>query len=151
MLVFIVFLFALASLFMHVPLAYCETADGETRGIPLLPDLAEGVPIGLVYVHLEASSGDLDQDNKLKQRVLNEAGQASMSIGAPFNRFFADLAVMRIRQASGVKTVRYGVYQADKAVERIVVVFFVEPVVGRAEPAKEPSGMLPSGTYRVFL
>jgi hypothetical protein len=144
------FLLVIASICVQAPSVRCETVSGETRGIPLLPDLAEGLPIGLVYVHLETSTGDPARDNDLIQLVLREAGQASVSEGGRFNRFFAELAVKRIGGVSGVEAVRYGVYQADKAVDRTVVVFFVKPLAGREGSKGKHAGMLPSGDYRDF-
>jgi hypothetical protein len=126
------------------------TRGSEQQGVEVPPDLVLGLPINLVYVHLEQSTGNPERDEELKQRAADEGLAAGLTQGAQFNKFVTEFAVTRVGRIPAVQAVRYGTYQAGTEADRLVIVLFVTPRGEGAEAAKPPAGMLPSGSYRDF-
>jgi len=144
------FFFFVAILLLSIipPCAEGQARAGKHTGVEVPPNLAEGLAIGLVYVHFEKSTGDQVRDERLRQGVLHEALQADVAGGASFNTLVADMAVKRIAKVPSIERARYAVYQTDNSADRIAVVFFIEAVSQEAAEPKKPKGMLPSGTFR---
>jgi len=124
-----------------------ETGTREARrGVEIQPQIAEGLPISLVYIHLEKSTGDPARDEDLKERV---AKAFSLHQGEPFRHMVVDMGLKRVRQVDSVQSAEYKVYEAVPS-GQIVVVIFVTPYLEKMEVPKKPSGVLASREIRDF-
>ncbi len=137
----------IATLCLLVNTPSCANASGTgPRGIEIQPILAEGLPIALVYIHLEKSTGDPTWDEELKKKVLEVLG---ITVGGLFRPIVAEMALKRVRKLDSVKSAEYKVYEAIPSGE-IVLVIFVEPFPEKVEVPRKPGGMFASGEVRDF-
>ena len=123
-----------------------QTETTQARGIEIQPELAEGLPIALVYIHLERSTGDPTRDEEFKTQV---AEAFALSAGGMFRHIVADMGLKRVRKLASVQVAEYKVYEAIPS-GQIVVVIFVTPVTEKGEVPKAVSGMLISRQIRDF-
>jgi len=124
-----------------------ETGGVETkRGIEIQPKIAEGLPISLVYVHLEESTGDPAGDESLKKRV---ADAFALKEGTPFRPLVVEMGLKRVRQLDSVRSAEYKIYKAVPG-GQVVVVLFVSPVLEAEEISKKAKGLLISRDLRDF-
>jgi hypothetical protein len=124
-----------------------ETGTREARrGVEIQPQIAEGLPISLVYIHLEKSTGDPARDEDLKEQA---AKAFSLHQGEPFRPIVEDMGLKRVRQVDSVQSAEYKVYAAVPS-GQIVVVIFVTPYLEKMEVPKKPSGVLASREIRDF-
>ena len=70
-----------------------QSVHQGAKGNRIQPMLAEGVPVSLVYVHLEKSTGDSGKDDELKRQVADAFGQAA---GEVFREFTADMRLKKV-------------------------------------------------------
>ena len=117
-----------------------------SKGIEMLPDMAEGLPIALVYVHLEKSTGDLTRDEEIKKQV---AEAFSMEPGDLFRPLVVEMGLKRVRKLPSIQAAQYRVYEAVPSGQTVVVIFITPLPVGTEAPTK-PSGMLISRQIRDF-
>jgi hypothetical protein len=124
-----------------------ETRTAEsTRGVEIQPQLAEGLPIGLVYIYLEKSTGDPAKDEAFKKEVA-----AAFAIGESetFRRIVVDFGLKRVRQLDSVQSAELRVFETVPS-GRVVVAVLVVPIEAGAITPKKPKGMLPSSDIRDF-
>ena len=77
--------------------ASLQTAPAGTRGVEIQPVLAEGLPIALVYIHLEKSTGDPIRDDEFKRKVFDALGIAA---GGLFRPIVAEMVLKSRRLGS---------------------------------------------------
>jgi hypothetical protein len=123
-----------------------ETPPAEAKGVEILPEIAEGLPIALVYVHLEKSTGDHDRDEGFKKEV-SEAFR--FRAGGLFRRFAVEMGLKEVRKLASVQSAEFKVYEAVPS-GQIVVVIFVTPISEKEEIPKKPSGMVLSKRIQDF-
>jgi hypothetical protein len=118
----------------------------EKRGIEIPLELAEGLPIGLVYIHLKKSTGDPERDDAFKKRVAE-----AFAIGADqtFRRIVVEFGLKQVRQLDSVQSAELKVYESVPS-GQVVVVILVEPIPEAAEVVRKPKGLLPSRDIRDF-
>jgi len=128
------------------PFASSQAAPAGAKGVEIQPVLAEGLPIALVYIHLETSTGDPTRDEEFKRKVFDALG---ITEGGLFRPLVAEMALKRVRKLGSVKSAGYKVYEAIPSGE-IVLVVFVTPVPEKAEVPEQPGGILVSRQIRDF-
>jgi hypothetical protein len=127
--------------------AMVETgAGGANRGVEIQPEIAEGRPIHLVYIHLVASTGDPKTDEELKAGVASAFG---MGKGATYRRLAAEFGLKRVRQLSSVQSAEAKLYETVPS-GQVVVVLFVTPMGETAAAPRKAKGMLSTGDIREF-
>jgi hypothetical protein len=99
--------------------------------------VAEGLPIALVYVHLEVSTGSVEGDETLKKQIVRTF---DVSIGDTFRELIIGMRLSKVKALPTLQSVAYGVYQAVPS-GQVVVVIFATPRVD-TEGARKRSGML---------
>jgi len=109
----------------------------EAKGIRIQPMVAEGLPIALVYVHLEVSTGSVEGDETLKKQIVRTL---DVSIGDTFRELIIGMRLSKVQALPTLQSAAYGVYQAVPS-GQVVVVIFATPLVGK-EGARKRSGML---------
>jgi hypothetical protein len=109
-------------------------------------ELAEGLPIGLVYIHLEKSTGDPAKDEAFKKDVA-----AAFAIGESetFRRIIVDFGLKRVRQLDAVQSAELRFFETVPS-GRVVVAILVSPLEEAAIVPKKPKGMLASRDIRDF-
>jgi hypothetical protein len=127
-------------------LAITETGPTESKGVEILPEIAEGLPIALVYVHLEKSTGDHERDEGFKKEV---SDAFRFGVGGLFRRLTAEIGLKQVRKLASVQSAEYKVYEAVPS-SQIVVVIFVTPISEKEEIPKKPSGMAVSKRIQDF-
>ena len=128
-----------------LPVIAGTEAAGAKKGIEIQPEIAEGLPISLIYIHLEKSTGDPARDDALKKQVTDAF---ALGVGEPFRPMVVDMGLKRVRRLASVQSAAYKVYDATPT-GRVVVVIFVMPREAAQVP-KEPKGMLASRDIRDF-
>lgn len=118
-------------------LAQAEPAP-PSRGVEVQPELAEGLPIALVHVHLLESTGNTEQDEALKR---NAASALGLQRGGTFRRLPAQLALNRVRELPGIESAELRLFQTVPS-GRVAVALLVAPAAEGAAAAREPKGML---------
>src|SRR5512143_3998524 len=88
--------------------ASLQIAPTGARGVEIQPVLAEGLPIALVYIHLETSTGDPTRDEEFKRKVFDALGIAA---GGLFRPIVAEMVLKRLRKLGSVKSAGYKVYE----------------------------------------
>jgi hypothetical protein len=126
--------------------AMTQIPAAGSKGVEITPELAEGLPIALVYVHLLKSTEDPARDEEVKAKTQEALGIAA---GDPFRPLIVDMGMKRVRALSSVQTAEFRVYESVPG-GRIVLVIFVTPLAPGAELPKPPSGMLVSKDVRDF-
>jgi len=114
-----------------------QGASQEGKGIRIQPMAADGLPVALVYVHLEKSSGSAPEDEKLKAQIVDAFGHPE---GGPFRQLVIEMMLKNVRALPSLEAADYGVYQTIPA-GKIVVVIFATPRTPKEEIKKE-TGML---------
>jgi hypothetical protein len=123
------------------------TGTGEARrGVEIQAELAEGLPIGLVYIHLEKPAGDTAKDEGLKREV---AAAFAIAKGTTFRRVVVEFGLKRIRQLETVQRADFKVYQAVPS-GQVVVAIFVSPLEEAAFVPEKAKGILATGNIRDF-
>jgi hypothetical protein len=99
--------------------------------------VAEGLPITLVYVHFEVSTGSVEGDETLKKQIVRTF---DVSIGDTFRELIIGMRLSKVQALSTLQSAAYGVYQAVPS-GQVVVVIFATPRLD-TEGARKRSGML---------
>ena len=116
------------------------------RGLEIQPEIAEGRPIHLVYIHLEKYAGDPETDQRLKKKVGNAF---AFRRGETFRQLVAEFGLKRVRQLTSVQSAELKLYETVPSGHVVVVVFVSPSEVGAAAPKKR-KGMLASRDVRDF-
>ena len=116
------------------------------RGVKIQPEIAEGRPIRLVYIHLVKSTGDPTKDDRLKGQVVNAF---AVGKGATFRQLVAEFGLKRVRQLASVQSAELALYQTVPS-GQVVVAILVSPVEEAAIVPPKAKGMLTTGDIRDF-
>jgi len=126
---------------------FARTGTGEAnRGVEIQPELAEGRPIHLVYIHLVASTGDPAKDEEVKNQVVDAF---AVDKGDTFRQLVAEFGLKRVRQLASVQSAALKLYQTVPS-GQVVVAIWVTPVEEAAIVPPKAKGMLPTGNIRDF-
>jgi hypothetical protein len=142
----------LSALFAAVTLAgpvsvVAETGTGEAKkGIEIQAELAEGLPISLLYLHLEKSTGDPAKDEGLKKQI---ARAFAIPEGTTFRRVVAEFGLKRVRQLDSVQSAELKLYQTVPS-GQVVVALLVSPLEEAAIVPKVAKGILATGNIGDF-
>jgi hypothetical protein len=137
----------LACIFSEPVSGFAQTGTSEAnRGVEIQPQIAEGRPIHLVYIHLEKSTGDPAGDEALRRRVADAFG---IRQGAPFRQFIADFGLKRVRQLTSVRSAELKLYETVPS-GQVVVAILVSPVEETAIVPQKAKGILATGEIRDF-
>ena len=120
--------------------------SGATKGVEIQAELAEGLPIGLVYIHLEKSTGDPAKDEGLKKRV---AAAFAIPEGTTFRRVIVEFGLKRVRQLDSVQSAELKLYKTVPS-GQVVVALWVSPLEEAAIVPKKAKGILATGNIRDF-
>lgn len=126
-------------------IAQLGSAQPDT-GIEIPGELAEGLSIGLVHVHLEDSTGDADQDEALRQAAASALG---IQQGAIFRRLTQDLSLRRVQALPEVESAALRFFRTVPE-GQVVLALLVTPQQGAPEVMDQRSGMLVSGRNSDF-
>jgi hypothetical protein len=126
---------------------FAQTSAGKAnRGVQIQPEIAEGRPIGLVYIHLVKSTGEPAGDEALRRQV---AGAFRISQGAPFRQFIAGFGLKRVQQLTSVQSAELKIYEAVPS-GQVVVAILVSPLEEAEIVPQKAKGMLTTGNIRDF-
>jgi hypothetical protein len=126
---------------------FAQTGTGAAnRGVQIHPEIAEGRPIRLVYIHLVKSTGDPSKDDRLRGQVGNAF---AVGKGATFRQLVAEFGLKRVRELASVQSAELALYQTVPS-GQVVVVLFVSPEKEAAIAPKKQEGMLTTGNIRDF-
>jgi hypothetical protein len=120
--------------------------DEANRGVEIQPQIAEGQPIHLVYIHLATSTGDPAKDEDLKKQV---ASAYAVGKGDTFRQLVAEFGLKRVRQLASVQSAELKLYQTVPT-GQVAAAIFVTPVEEAAIVPKKAEGMLATGEIRDF-
>ena len=124
-----------------------NTGAGEVKkGIEIPAELAEGLPIALVSIHLEKSTGDPVKDDKLKKRI---AAALSIREGATFRRVIMDFGLKRVQQLDSIESAELKHYQS-RPTGQVIVTILVMPKEETVTVSQKARGMLATGNFRDF-
>jgi len=124
-----------------------QTGTSEAnRGVEIQPEIAEGRPIHLVYIHLVKSTGALATDEGLKKQVGNAF---AVNRGETFRQLVAEFGLKRVRQLASVQSAELKLY---KTVPRgqVVVAILVSPLEEAEIVSQKAKGILATGEIRDF-
>jgi hypothetical protein len=116
------------------------------RGVQIQPQIAEGRPIHLVYVHLVKSTGDPEGDQALKRQVADAFG---IRQGAPFRQFIAGFGLKRVQELTSIQSAELKLYETVPS-GQVVVTLWVSPLEKAATVPQKSKGMLATGEIRDF-
>ncbi|MBN1545239.1 MAG: alginate export family protein [Syntrophaceae bacterium] len=142
----------LSVLFAAVSFAAPVSVIAETgtpkakRGVAIQAELAEGLPIGLVYIHLKKSTGDPAKDEGLKKQVDTAF---AIDEGTTLRRVVAEFGLKRVRQLDSVQSAELKLYQTVPG-GQVVVALLVSPLVEGAVVPRKFKGVLATGNVRDF-
>ena len=122
------------------------SANRAGRGVEIQAEVAEGLPIGLVHVHLRQSTGDPQKDEGLRTAVTDAFG---LRQGGVFRQIVAGFALNRVRQLAGVQAAEMRLYSTVPS-GRVAVALLVSPREEAPRAAEGPRGMMPSGDFGQF-
>jgi len=124
--------------------AFANSAVSE-HGIEIPAEQAEGLPIGLVYIHLLESAGDAGKDENLKKQV---AKKFSVGRGETFRQLVAEFGLKKVRQLASVQSAELRLYNSIPAGQLVIAIL----VVPRKEIASAPGpkGIAATGTIDDF-
>ena len=126
---------------------HAQTGTGETnRGVQIQPEIAEGRPIRLVYIHLVKSTGTSDKDEGLKKLVTNAFG---IGEGETYRQIVAEFGLKRVRRLTSVQSAELKLYETVPS-GQVVVAILVSPVEETAIVPRKAKGMLATGKIRDF-
>jgi len=112
-----------------------QTGTGEAkRGVKIQPEIAEGRPIHLVYIHLVKSTGDPAKDEDLKKQV---ASAFAVGKGGTFRQLVAEFGLKRVRQLVSVQSAELKLYETVPS-GQVVVAILVSPLEETAIVPKKP-------------
>jgi hypothetical protein len=131
--------------FLLLPAAYSfgemktspEAADlspESARGQRISPEMAEGLSIATVTVHLDGSTGDQAGDEDLKQWI---SARAAVLQGGAFQQFIVDGTMNAIRELSYVESSTYSVYESTPRGQVVLVIEAVATSLPGAPPTPE--------------
>lgn len=104
------------------------------RGVEIHAELAEGLPIGLVYVHLRQSTGDPAKDEALKAQV---ATAFAARRGGAFRQVVAEFGLKRVRRLATVESADMRLFNTVPS-GQVAIALLVSPRV--EAPAKPAEG-----------
>jgi len=116
------------------------------RGVGIQPELAEGRPIQLVYIHLLKSTGNPETDEGLKKQVGNAFAADK---GGTFRQLVAEFGLKRVRQLASVQSAELKLYETVPS-GQVVVALLVSPVEEAAIVPQKAKGILTTGEIRDF-
>lgn len=116
------------------------------RGVEIQPQIAEGRPIHLVYIHLVKSTGDPSGDEAVRRQVGDAFG---ISQGAPFRQFIAGFGLKRVQQLTTVQSAELKLYETVPS-GQVVVALLVSPMEEAAGVPQKVKGILATGQIRDF-
>lgn len=146
-----IWLFLLALFFALSPAeplyVIAQTSPSEAnRGIEIQAELAEGLPIRLVYIHLEKSTGDPTEDESLKKQIAAAFGIAE---GTTFRRVVVEFGLKRIRRLDSIQSAELKLYSTVPN-GRVVVAIFALPLAKDAIAPPKAKGILSTADIRDF-
>ena len=137
----------LASSFAGPAPVFSETGVAKTgRGVEIQPELAEGLPIGLITIHLEKSTGDPSGDEALKEQV---SAAFALGEGTTFRRVVVEFGLKRVRQLDSVQSAQLKLYQTVPS-GQVAAAISVSPLERKAIVPQKARGMLSTGKIRDF-
>jgi hypothetical protein len=118
-------------------------------GLRLPPAWAEGFPIQQVFVYLANPTGDVEQDEELRQELADTFG---IRAGGNFSPLFTDQGLTRVQGLPFVEAAEYRLYQGNRTNTVIVALLVrLQPEQPTETPATQaPSGMAVSGSIQDF-
>ena len=126
---------------------FARTGTGEAnRGVEIQPQIAEGRPISLVYIHLVKSTGDPAKNEDFKKQV---ASAFAVGRGGTFRQLVAEFGLKRVRQLASVQSAELKLYQTVPS-GQVVVALLVSPLEEAAIVPKKAKGILATGDVRDF-
>jgi len=120
--------------------------DKANRGVEIQPEIAEGRPIHLVYIHLVKSTGDPAKDEGLKRQVTSAL---AVDQGATFRQLVVEFGLKRVRQLDSLQSAELKLYQTVPS-GQVVVALLVTPMDETAVAPQKAKGMLTTGQIRNF-
>jgi hypothetical protein len=121
-------------------------AGKANRGVQIQPEIAEGRPIGLVYIHLVKSTGDPDKDEGLKQQVSNAFGIGERET---YRQIVVEFGLKRVRQLTSVQSAELKLYETVPS-GQVAMAILVSPLEEAAVVPQKAKGMLTTGEIRDF-
>ena len=100
-----------------------DRSSDARRGVEIQAELAEGLPIGLVYVHLRQSTGDPAKDEELKAQV---AAAFAVRRGGVFRQVVAGLALSRVQRLPTVQSAEMRLFNTVPS-GQVAVALLVSP------------------------
>jgi len=145
-------LLSFAFLFLSSLLGWCpaiaETSGSEaSTGIEIQVELAEGLPVAQVYVHLAPSTGDPLADDRLRSQV---ADAFAIREGDHFQRVLAEFGLKRVRQLSAVKSAELRLYKTVSGGRQVALALLVSPLAEAAVAAPPDKGLAVTGDLKEF-
>jgi hypothetical protein len=145
-------LLSFAYLLVSFVLGWCpaiaETSGGEARtGIEIQVELAEGLPVTQVYVHLAPSTGDPLEDDRLRNQV---AAAFAIREGDHFQRVLAEFGLKRVRQLSAVKSAELRLYKTVSGGRQVAAALLVAPQGDEAVAASPDKGLAVTADLKDF-
>ena len=120
--------------------------DESTTGGEIQAELADGLPIALVYVHLLRSTGDRQEDDELKRRVADAFG---MRKGGVFRPIVAAFALKRVQQLASVEAAELRLYRTVPS-GQVAVAMLVSPREQAGSRPEGAKGMMATGDLGAF-
>ena len=120
--------------------------SGANRGVEIQPEIAEGRPIHLVYIHLVKSTGDLATDEGLKKQVGNAF---AVNRGDTFRQLVAEFGLKRVRQLASVQSAELKLYKTVPRGQAVVAIL-VSPLEEAEIVSQKAKGILATGEIRDF-
>jgi hypothetical protein len=122
-----------------------DRASDARRGVEIQAELAEGLPIGMVYVHLRQSTGDPAQDGELKAQV---AAAFAVRRGGVFRQVVAGLALKRVQRLPTVQSAEMRLFNTEPS-GQVAVALLVSPrEEAPARPAEAKEAPVPAEARR---
>jgi len=117
-----------------------------TRGVEIQAEPVEGLPISLVYIQLEKSTGSPVKDEGLKKQI---AAAFAIDEGTTFRRVVVEFGINRIRQLDLVQSAQLKLYQTVPS-GQLVVALLGSPMEESAIAPQKPKGIVADGNIREF-
>ncbi len=121
--------------------------DNARQGVEIQVELAEGLPIGQVYIHLMSSTGDPDQDDTLKSQV---AAAFTLREGAHFRRVLAEFGVKRVQQLDSVQKAELRLYKTVSGGREVALALLVSPMKETVKIPPKDKGIVATGDVGEF-
>ena len=125
--------------------AEARNTDAAT-GVEIQPELAEGLPVGLIYVHMVRSTGDPTRDEELKQQV---ADAYAARKGDVFRQMVAEFGLKRVRKLAAVRSAELRLYNTVPG-GQVAIAIFVSPLGEAPVVPERAKGILATGDLREF-